>query len=171
MKQLHPSTPLVLIAAIVASTGGASAQDRCEVARVNKNGDSIGNPGCPDRGSLAQLGGGKDSQLFLVRGDRPPEGDFSLESQNGAFDSGRFTLEDGGLRLFLSDANGQQPHSLYNYDPDGGGVVPPDPGLPPVDPTDPGISRRSCRSDRPDGSGIPRRSDRSRPARPIRAFL
>ena len=137
MKRLPPSTPLVLIAAVAALTGGASAQDRCEVARVNKNGDSIGNPGCPDRGSLARLGGGKDSQLFLVRGDRPPEGDFSLELQNGAFDSGRFTLEDGRLRLFLSDANGQQPHSLYNYDPDGGGVVPPDPGLPPVDPTDP----------------------------------
>ena len=134
MPRLHAAAPFVLITAL---TGPVSAQERCEVERINKNGDSIGDPGCPDRGDLARLGGGKDSQLFLVRGDRPPEGEFSLESQNGGFETGQFTLEDGRLRLFLSDANGQQSHSLYNYDLDDGGTVPPDPGTPPIDPTDP----------------------------------
>ena len=66
----------------------AMSQDRCEVERVNKNGESIGDPSCPDRGDLTRLGGGKDSQSFLVLSQRAPDGTFSLQSQNAAFDTG-----------------------------------------------------------------------------------
>jgi hypothetical protein len=82
------------------------------VEKVNQNGQSIGNPDCPQRGDLFRLGGNNDLQFFLVRSRRPPAGTFSLQSANGSFDTGLFVLPDGNLRGFVSNALGQEPHSL-----------------------------------------------------------
>src|SRR4051812_26477647 len=106
---------LAFAAPLALAAGAAEAQQTpagaCLVEKVNQNGNSIGNPTCPQRGDLARLGGDKDHQLFLVLGHRAPSGTFSLQSQNGQFDTDRFVLGSRQIRPFLSNAPGQEPHS------------------------------------------------------------
>ncbi|MEK1887325.1 MAG: autotransporter outer membrane beta-barrel domain-containing protein [Phyllobacterium sp.] len=113
------TTPLALAAGVAEAQ--QAPDGACLVEKVNKNGQSIGNPDCPQRGSLFRIGGNKDLQYFLVRSHRAPDGTFLLQSQNGQFDTGQFLLRDGHIRPFISNASGQEPHDLYNFDPNDGG--------------------------------------------------
>jgi hypothetical protein len=122
---------LLAFASPVALAGGvADAQPAppgsCLVEKVDQNGQSIGNPQCPQFGDLFRLGGANGLQFLLVRSLESPEGTFSLQSTNGKFDTGQFVLADGRIRPFVSNASGNEPHELYNYS-----VTPPPPPPPP----------------------------------------
>src|SRR5262245_29259538 len=120
---------LIFVTPFALATNVAYAQQTpagaCLVEKVNQNGQSIGNPDCSQRGDLFRLGGNKDLQFFLVRSTRPPIGTFSLQSANGQFDTGLFLLPNGRIRPFISNASGNEPHSLFNYNSSDVGPTPP----------------------------------------------